>query len=142
MDVPVTQSTTKSTKKPSKKPNKKKTTTTLSTSTTTAPYMPETSENAGEPEIVEQEDTPSCRSPPPCGDPDVDPETIHRDPCDCKKFYRCNHNEAQVFTCMDKLVFNPTVQTCDWPSNVPECKTYYLKHDGSQEQEDENRVDE
>jgi chitinase len=139
MDVPVTQAPTKTTRKPSKKPTKKKTTTVKTTTTTTEAYeAPEISEPEVEPEIVE--DTPSCRSPPPCNDPDTDPEMIHRDPCDCKKFYRCNHNEAQEFSCMERLVFNPTVQTCDWPANVPECKTYYLKKNGNEEDEDENRV--
>lgn len=130
-EAPVTQMTPKPSRKPSKKPTKKKTTTTSSTTTTEANEVPV---------ILEQEDTPSsCRSPPPCDDPDMDPEMIHHDPCNCQKFYRCNHNEAQEFSCMEKLVFNPSVQTCDWPINVPECKNYYLKKN---KVESENEVDE
>lgn len=137
--IEIKPSTTKATKKPPKKPTKKKTTTRMPTSTTTTEtsetYMPEIPEHESKPETFEHEDTPSCRSPPLCSDPDIDHEIIHRDPCDCKKFYRCNHNEAQEFSCMDKLVFNPTVQTCDWPDNVLECKKYYLKHGADYNQE-------
>jgi chitinase len=145
LDVPVTQTTAKPTKKSSKKPNKKPTTrSTTTTSTTTEKYeIPEITEQEIEEQevmVIEQEDTPSCGSAPSCNDPDMDPEMIYANPCDCKKFYRCNHNQAQEFSCMEKLVFNPKIQTCDWPANVPKCKTYYLKQDGNNEEENENRV--
>lgn len=114
-----------------------RTTTSTTTEAYVEPEMPQ--EEVLEPDVVELEDTPSCRSPPPCEDPNTDLEMIHRDPCDCKKFYRCAHNQAQEFTCMDGLVFSTKIQTCDWPTNVAECRTYYLKQEGGDEDQ-ENRV--
>lgn len=127
------------TTRPSRKPSKKPSSSKKPTSTTTE--MPEISE----PEVIDEEDTYSqedsvCSKPPNCRDPNLDPEKIHRDPCDCRKFYRCNHQEAVQMDCEPKLVFNSRVGVCDWPSNVAGCQNYYLKQDGEDETNYENRV--
>lgn len=133
------------TPKPTKKPSKKPTTTrsTTTTTTTTEKYVePEFPE--GEEEIIEE---PSVVQDMNCAD-SSNTEAYFADPNNCKNFYRCNQNEATKFECKDKLVFNPRINTCDWPTNVPNCKNFYLKdNDGdvegvSNEEIDGNTVEE
>ncbi|CAK9812597.1 hypothetical protein ANTPLA_LOCUS7456 [Anthophora plagiata] len=54
-------------------------------------------------------------------------------PCkdDCHKFYKCNKKCGYLMECPvvegteERLVFNPELQVCDWPENIPEvtCST-------------------
>lgn len=135
---------TTNTPKPTKKPSKKPTTTRSTTTTTTTekyvePEFPEVEE-----EIIEE---PSVVQDMNCAD-SSNTEAYFADPNNCKNFYRCNQNEATKFECKDKLVFNPRINTCDWPTNVPNCKNFYLKdNDGdvegvSNEEIDGNTVEE
>ncbi|XP_026672754.1 uncharacterized protein LOC108627745 [Ceratina calcarata] len=54
---------------------------------------------------------------------------------DCHKFYKCDYGRACVFSCPTynggtrQLVFNPKLQVCDYPWNVPglpNCEGIYL----------------
>lgn len=128
---PTEATTTVTATKPSKKPVKK------STTTTTEKYI--------EPEFpVVEEDTPSETHEMDCSD-GANTEAYFADPKNCKVFYRCNQNQATQFECKDSLVFNPRINTCDWPNNVPSCKNFYLKENADDEEkktEADNEIDE
>jgi len=54
---------------------------------------------------------------------------LFADPKDCGTFYQCvyNGNGAWIIytnKCDPGTVFNPSVDTCDWPRNVPGCESY------------------
>ncbi|CAL7950617.1 unnamed protein product [Xylocopa violacea] len=43
---------------------------------------------------------------------------------DCHKFYKCSYGKACLWECpmydsVNRLVYNPVDQVCDWPENVP-----------------------
>lgn len=40
---------------------------------------------------------------------------------DCSKYVVCQEGEATVMNCPYGLVFNPTLQSCDYVENVPQC---------------------
>jgi len=50
---------------------------------------------------------------------------FNRDPNDCMVFYRCDWNgndwHIETFHCGTGTVFNPAINGCDFPYNVPEC---------------------
>jgi len=41
----------------------------------------------------------------------------------CKKFLQCINGVTYVMDCGPGTVFNPITTVCDWPYNVPSCKT-------------------
>ncbi|KAJ8704688.1 hypothetical protein PYW07_011876 [Mythimna separata] len=40
----------------------------------------------------------------------------------CEKYYECDDGEKIERDCQTGTVFNPDIQACDWPSNVPQCE--------------------
>ena len=44
----------------------------------------------------------------------------------CKKFLQCANGVTYVMDCGPGTVFNPITTVCDWPYNVPTCKTGIL----------------
>ena len=40
-------------------------------------------------------------------------------PSDCQEFFVCGRNE--IYRCPDEQAFNPYIQACDFPENVPGC---------------------
>ncbi|KAJ8706980.1 hypothetical protein PYW08_011114 [Mythimna loreyi] len=41
---------------------------------------------------------------------------------ECEKYYQCYEGEKIERDCQTGTVFNPAIQECDWPSNVPQCE--------------------
>lgn len=41
----------------------------------------------------------------------------------CKKFLQCANGATFVMDCGPGTAFNPLTTVCDWPYNVPSCKT-------------------
>lgn len=41
----------------------------------------------------------------------------------CKKFLQCANGVTYVMDCGPGTAFNPITKVCDWPYNVPSCKT-------------------
>ncbi|XP_029676576.1 uncharacterized protein LOC115243589, partial [Formica exsecta] len=41
----------------------------------------------------------------------------------CKKFLQCANGATYIMDCGPGTVFNPVTTVCDWPYNVPSCKT-------------------
>lgn len=44
----------------------------------------------------------------------------------CKKFLQCANGVTYVMDCGPGTAFNPITTVCDWPYNVPSCKTGIL----------------
>ncbi|KAJ8704685.1 hypothetical protein PYW07_011873 [Mythimna separata] len=40
----------------------------------------------------------------------------------CEKYYQCDEGEKIERDCQTGTVFNPDIQICDWPYNVPRCE--------------------
>ncbi|XP_043264945.1 mucin-2-like [Colletes gigas] len=55
--------------------------------------------------------------------PKVDGQNVTQIPheSDCHKFYKCKMGQKVEMTCPKNLCFNPELQVCDWPENVPCC---------------------
>lgn len=49
-------------------------------------------------------------------------------PDTCSKFVQCANGRKFIMDCGPGTVFNPAVQVCDWPQNVPGCSgnTYII----------------
>ncbi|XP_057364708.1 acidic mammalian chitinase-like [Daphnia carinata] len=45
----------------------------------------------------------------------------YADPANCNKYYRCVNGKIVAMYCSPGLVFNPSIDQCDWPYNVPGC---------------------
>merc|ERR1712136_43499 len=41
---------------------------------------------------------------------------------DCSRFFICHNGMRYDQRCVDGLVYNPIMEICDWPANVPSCK--------------------
>ncbi|KAJ8706981.1 hypothetical protein PYW08_011115 [Mythimna loreyi] len=41
---------------------------------------------------------------------------------ECEKYYQCDDGEKIEQDCQPGTVFNPAIQACDWPYNVPQCE--------------------
>lgn len=44
----------------------------------------------------------------------------------CKKFLQCANGVTYITDCGPGTAFNPITAVCDWPYNVPNCKTGVL----------------
>lgn len=44
----------------------------------------------------------------------------------CKKFLQCANGVTYIMDCGPGTAFNPITAVCDWPYNVPNCKTGIL----------------
>ncbi|XP_052231602.1 chitotriosidase-1-like isoform X2 [Dreissena polymorpha] len=44
---------------------------------------------------------------------------FYADPKNCHKFFRCVSQQPFRFSCPGTLVYNPAIQSCDWPHNYP-----------------------
>lgn len=42
---------------------------------------------------------------------------------DCSSYYVCNHGSLLEMKCTQPLVWNPKINSCDWPGNVPSCSS-------------------
>ncbi|XP_060822329.1 chitin-binding domain protein cbd-1-like [Bombus pascuorum] len=40
---------------------------------------------------------------------------------DCRLYYECSNGRKCVMSCFEGYVFNPILDTCDLPKNVPNC---------------------
>ena len=47
------------------------------------------------------------------------------DPNDCHCYYHCTSQDtiAGHECCPPGLAYNPAIEICDWPANVPNCET-------------------
>lgn len=53
-------------------------------------------------------------------------DTQHRNPKDCALYFVCIAGKnPRLHGCQDRKVFNPAINTCDDPANVPGCESYY-----------------
>merc|ERR1712136_736641 len=41
---------------------------------------------------------------------------------DCSRFFICHNGMRYDQRCVDGLFYNPIMEICDWPANVPSCK--------------------
>ncbi|XP_015120329.1 chondroitin proteoglycan 2 [Diachasma alloeum] len=42
-------------------------------------------------------------------------------PYNCYKFLQCDRGRTFVMNCGPGTAFNPSINVCDWPQNVPTC---------------------
>ena len=53
----------------------------------------------------------------------TDDQNTTQDPDSCYCFYHCSAEMVMGHECCAPgLVYNPALQNCDWPYNVPECQ--------------------
>uniref|UniRef100_A0A0N4XTQ7 Peritrophin n=1 Tax=Nippostrongylus brasiliensis TaxID=27835 RepID=A0A0N4XTQ7_NIPBR len=45
------------------------------------------------------------------------------DETNCQQFYRCVWDRLEPMRCPTGAVFNPSLSLCDWPDNVPQCRS-------------------
>ena len=60
-------------------------------------------------------------------------EGLCPNPADCGSFYECSKDQnggwiMELNNCALGTVFNPAIQGCDWPYNVPGCENYPNKN--------------
>ncbi|XP_034936417.1 uncharacterized protein [Chelonus insularis] len=60
-------------------------------------------------------------------------------PTNCLKFLQCNFGHAFIMDCGPGTVFNPQINNCDWPYNVPGCENS-LKNNQENQNNREDRT--
>jgi hypothetical protein len=60
-------------------------------------------------------------TPPPGGFVCPKDDGLYANPDDCFSYYACVDGDAIVEPCPDGLAFNPVLEACDYPENVPGC---------------------
>ncbi|KAF7991477.1 hypothetical protein HCN44_008789 [Aphidius gifuensis] len=102
--------TIRTTKKPIKLTTTKKPTMTIKPATTT------TTTTINYPSVDNSEDKAKC-----------DNEGAFIPGAKCDTYFRCSNKQLQEFKCTNGLIYNPDIQTCDWPENAnrSDCKLYF-----------------